>query len=94
MNWAGGDVTSGQNLQAVFNLNLPAGPPLTIQHTTTNTVVISWPAPSTDFNLQQNTTVKSTNWVDVTITPIVANGLKYVVVSPSLGGQFFRLKYP
>jgi hypothetical protein len=94
LNWAGGDMTAGQNLQAVFNVNLPAAPRLSIQLTPTNAVVISWPAPSTDFNLQQNNSVNSTNWVNVTITPIVANGLKQVIVSPPVGKQFYRLKYP
>jgi hypothetical protein len=94
LNWAGGYVTNGQNLEAVFNLNLPASPPLIIQLTPTNAVVISWPWPSTDFNLQQNTNASSTNWVNVTNTPIIAGGQKQVIVSPPVGTQFYRLKYP
>ena len=94
LNWAVGYVTNGQNLTAVFALNLPASPPLSIQHTPTNAVVISWPAPSTGFNLQQNTNVSSTNWVNVTNTPIITDGLKQVIVSPPAGTRFYRLKYP
>jgi hypothetical protein len=94
LNWAGGDVTNGQNLQAVFNVNLPAAPTLSIQRTPTNAVVISWPAASADFNLQQNTHLSSTNWVNVTTTPIATNGLIQVIVSPPVGTQFYRLKYP
>lgn len=94
LNWAGGDVTSGQNLQAVFNVNLPPSPLLSVQITPTNAVVISWPDPSTGFNLQQNSGFNPANWVNVANTPIVANGLKQVVVSPPVGTQFYRLKYP
>ena len=94
LDWAGGDVTNGQILEAVFNLNLPAAPRLSTQLTRTNAVVISWPAASADFKLQQNTSVSSTNWVNVTTTPIVANGLNQVVVSPPVGTQFYRLRYP
>jgi hypothetical protein len=94
LNWAGGYVTNGQNLAAVFALNLPASPPLNIQLTPTNAVVITWPWPSTDFNLQQNTNVSSTNWVNVTNTPIITVGLKQVIVSPLVGTRFYRLKYP
>jgi hypothetical protein len=94
LNWAGGDVTNGQVLAAVYSLNLPTAPLLSTQRTSTNTVVISWPAASGDFNLQQNTNVTSTNWVNVTTTPIVADGLNQVAVSPAVGRQFYRLEYP
>ena len=40
---------------------------LSIFHTTTNTVVVSWPSPSTGWYLQQNTnSVSSLNWSNVT----------------------------
>ena len=41
----------------------PGAPHLTIYHTTTNTVVVSWPSPSTDFLLQHNSSLSSTNWM-------------------------------
>src|ERR1035441_1583155 len=74
LNWAGGSVTSGQSLQATFDLNLPAAVLLGIQATLTNTVVISWPAPSTGFNLQRNSNLNPTDWVGVTSPPTFAKG--------------------
>ena len=93
LNWAGGDVTNGVGLQAVFYVNLPASPLLSIRPTSTNAVVISWPAPSTGFSLQQNSNLNPANWVNVTNTPVVANGLNQVIVSAPAGRQFYRLKF-
>jgi hypothetical protein len=92
LNWAGGNVTSGESLQAVFTVNAPTAPTLSIQFTSANTVVVSWPGPSTDFHLQQNSDLKSTNWVNVATT--VVNGQNQLVVSPPVGTRFYRLKYP
>ena len=94
LNWAGGYVTNGQILEAVFGVNLPTAPSLSIQLTFTNTVVLSWPAASTDFTLQQNGTFNATDWVNVTNQTTVANGRNQVIVSPPVGTQFYRLKYP
>src|SRR6266705_3482721 len=41
----------------------PGAPLLTIIRTTTNTVAVSWPSPSTGFSLQQNTNnINSGSW--------------------------------
>ena len=94
LNWAGGNLTSNQTEQAVFNVNVPPSPRLSIQLTSTDTVVLSWPASSSGFNLQQNTNVASTNWVAVLTTPVVTNGRNQVIVSPPLGTKFYRLQFP
>ena len=93
LNWAGGDVTNGVSLQAVFNVNVPASPLLSIQLTSTNAVVISWPASSIGFSLQQSSILNPANWVNVTNTPVVTNGLNQVMVPPLTGRQFYRLKF-
>jgi hypothetical protein len=94
LDWAGGSLTSGQTLQAVFNVNAPASPLLSIQPVAPNAVVVSWPGPSTDFRLQQNSGLAPANWVDVTNTPVFTNGQNQVTVSPTVGSQYFRLIYP
>ncbi len=93
LNWAGGYVTNGVSLRAVFNVSVPASPLLGIQLTSTNAVVISWPASSTGFSLQQSSNLNPTNWVKVTNTPVVTNGLNQVMVPPLTGRQFYRLKF-
>jgi hypothetical protein len=94
LNWAGGNVTNGQSLQAAFDLNRPPAPLLEIQPTLTNTVVISWPAPSSGFNLQRSSNLNPTSWVGVTNTPTIVNDRKQVTLSPAASKQLYRLKYP
>jgi hypothetical protein len=68
-------------------------PSLTIARTTTNTIAISWPSPSTGFTLQQNTNnIATPNWNDVLTTPTDNGTTKTVVVNPTAGDRFYRLK--
>ena len=53
--------------------------------------VISWTSQGT-FVLQQNSDLTTTNWTDVSIVPILTNGLNQVIVSPVIGNQFYRLR--
>jgi hypothetical protein len=68
---------------------------LSILRTTTNTVSVSWPSPSTDWELQQNTNgVSSVNWSNI-ISGIVDNGTtKTLIVNPPTGNRFYRLHKP
>ena len=90
--WAGGSLTDGASVQTVFNVNAPPLPLLSVQLTPNNAVVISWPAPSTGFALQQNGSLNPASWVTVTNSTSVANGQNQVIVSPPVGTQFYRLK--
>ncbi len=95
---AGGPMTGGNYSltggfwSLVAAIQTPGAPLLTVFRTSTNTVVISWPAPSTGFTLQQNPDLKPTNWGSVGTTPSVVNGQNQVIVSPPVGNEFFRLK--
>ena len=66
----------------------------TIVVTPTNTVLISWPSPSTGFALQQNLDLAGTNWV----TPseiINDDGVnRSIIVTPAPGNRLFRLQHP
>jgi hypothetical protein len=55
-------------------------------------VLLSWPAPSTGYGLQQNTNLATTNWTAVLTTPGVTNGQNQVLISPPTGKTFYRLK--
>jgi hypothetical protein len=78
-------------------LPLPPAPPLSIGLAGANPV-LSWLVPSTDFVLQQNSDLGSTNWVDVTDQPTLnfTNLHNEVTLSPlsSKASSFFRLKQP
>jgi hypothetical protein len=70
-------------------------PSLTIFRTATNTAVVSWPSPSTDFGLQQNTnSVSSVNWSNVTTLPTDNGTNKFIIVNPPTGNRFYRLFKP
>jgi len=69
----------------------PGAPLLTLSATSTNTVVLSWPSPSTGFVLQQSPAGAGTNWVDVAQAPFDNGTTKSVLVSPRSGNLFFRL---
>jgi hypothetical protein len=76
----------------LFSIPAPAAPPLlTIRKTTTNTVAITWPSPSTGFVLQQNTNgLDSGSWINVT-DPILDDGTNNLMTQPVGTNRFFRL---
>jgi len=69
----------------------PGAPLLSIQLTNSG-VVLSWPAPSTGFVLQENPAAETGNWTNVTNAVNVAGGQKQVLVSPAIENKFYRLK--
>ena len=96
---AGGSLTGGNysltgGFWALYAVQTPGAPVLSIKLTTTNTAQVYWPSPSTGFNLQVNTNLATTNWV----TPaesVTDNGtIKYIIVNPPTGNRFYRLKNP
>ncbi len=72
----------------------PGAPLMRIFQTATNTTVVAWPMGSAVFTLQQNSNVKSTNWVNAT-NAIATVGSEYqATISPSASQMNYRLKYP
>jgi photosystem II stability/assembly factor-like uncharacterized protein len=57
---------------------------------------VSWIIPSTNFVLQQNLDLTTTNWTDVTNTPALnlTTLQDEVILSPTNGSGFYRLKTP
>jgi hypothetical protein len=73
---------------------LSDAPSLSLRRSSTNTVIISWSAPATGFELQQNSQVASTNWSNVSMVPTVVGDEKQVILPAPTGSQFFRLRKP
>jgi hypothetical protein len=70
----------------------PDLPTLSILHTITNTVVISWPLPSTGFVLQQNANiVSSVGWSNVANTIYDDGTNRMAIINAPTENQFFRL---
>ena len=72
----------------------PGAPTLSISMTSSNTALVSWPSPSTGFNLQVNTNGLATvNWSNAPAA--TDNGtIKYLIVNPPSGNRFYRLFKP
>ena len=77
-------------------IQTPGAPTLRVVRTTTNTVVVAWPAPSTGFNLQQNAAVNNgAIWGGVSnVSSNIVGSEIQVIVSPPVGNRFYRLKSP
>ena len=70
----------------------PGAPVLSIRLTSTNTVLVTWPSPSTGYILQQNPDLRTANWVTAPETQSDDGTIKAVVVNPPAVNLFFRLK--
>lgn len=93
---AGGSITGGSyslygGFWALYAVQTPGAPILSIRLTTTNTAMVYWPSPSTGFNLQVNTNLSTANW-GLPSESINDNGtIKYILVNPPAGNCFYRL---
>jgi hypothetical protein len=77
----------------IFTLQFAPMPVLSI-HRASTSAMISWVIPSASFVLQENFNLSTTNWVDVTNTPILNfTNLRNQVTVPLLGNHFYRLKH-
>ncbi len=97
---AGGGFNDPFAANNVTNLVSTVLPRLRAFRTRTNTVVFGWPAPSTGFNLLQNGSLGTTNWIPVTNIPVpvlvtnaVTTNENQVIIVPKTNAVF-RLRYP
>lgn len=96
---AGGTMTGGTysltgGFWSLTAVQTPGAPYLSIRLTSTNTVLVSWPSPSTGFALLFNTNLLTTNWI-TPAEPVTDNGtIKYIIVNPPAGNRYYRLRNP
>lgn len=96
---AGGPLTGGNysltgGFWALYAVQTPGAPVLSIELTTTNTAMVYWPSPSAGFNLEVNTNLATANWVTPSQSVTDNGTIKYIIVNPSAGTRFYRLKSP
>lgn len=90
MSGGGYSITGG--FWSLYALQTPGAPSLSIKLTSTNTAMIYWPSPSTGYNLQVNSNLSTPNWV-APPQSVTDNGtIKYIIVNPPVGNQFYRLE--
>jgi hypothetical protein len=76
--------------QTVSNFSYFPMTRLLAETTTTNSVLLSWPASVGGYVLQSSPVIDSPTWTDVTAPVSPAGGQYQVIISPD-AGQFFRL---
>ncbi|SPE51238.1 hypothetical protein SBV1_130107 [Verrucomicrobia bacterium] len=54
-------------------------------------MMVSWPSPSTGWNLQQNNDLTTASRVAAP-APTDNGTIEYIIVNPPTGNQFYRLK--
>ena len=82
------------SLVELYTLQTTPTPSLAITPSSTN-ALLSWTIPSTDFTLEQNSDLTTTNWTDVPTPPVLnlTNLQNQVIVVPTNCNTFFRLKH-
>lgn len=90
----GGNYSLIGGFWSVIAVAAPGSPNLKIVLTTTNTVVVSWPPPSTGFDLQQNADLNAPNWIAAPQTVNDDGTNKFIIVNPPAGNRFYRLVKP
>jgi hypothetical protein len=93
---SGGNYTlDGGFWGVIAAVQTPGAPLLSIFHTATNTVAVSWPLSSTGWTLQQNTNgVSSLNWSNVTNGIQDDGTTRTLIINPPSGNRFYRLRGP
>jgi hypothetical protein len=79
--------------QTVTSAAVTTTPPiLTIQWVGPNRLMVSWPAPSTGFQLEGSDSLSSPNWTVISLIPVVVNNFNTVQFTPASAQKFYRLR--
>jgi hypothetical protein len=97
---AGGPMVGGAysitgGFWALSAVQTPGAPILRIFHSNTNSAIVSWPAPSAGWILQQNSSLAlPAGWSNTTNAVTQAGGQNQIVVASPTGNRFYRLVHP
>ena len=91
---SGGNYSLTSGFWALYAVQTPRAPTLSIKLTGPNTAMVSWPSPSVGWNLQVNTNLSTANWFTPPETVQDNGTVKYIIVNPPTGKRFYRLKHP
>jgi hypothetical protein len=92
LSFHGVDATSSILLDNVSMV--PAGPPLNLTLSPTNTLVFAWTAATTGYLLQANASLSATNWVTLTNATLTVGSSNQIVLPTPASNQFYRLTLP
>ena len=81
------------SIQTISNFSFLSFPTTAIGANGTN-FLVSWPGGTPGYTLQQNSSLTTTNWVNVTSQPVLTNGLNRVTTPNAASNLFYRLILP
>lgn len=87
------DEVSWYNNEGSFMVQVVRVPHLNITATNPDSVLLSWPDSSGNFELQQISDLSITNWTTVTNAPVSVNGQYQVSLSSQSTSMFYRLEF-
>jgi hypothetical protein len=90
----GGNFSVTGGFWSLLAVQTPGAPLLTIRLTSTNTAQVLWPSPSAGFILQQNTDLKTVNWLAAPESSVDDGTNKFIIINPPVGSRFYRLFKP
>jgi hypothetical protein len=78
----------------VANFSLPPNPPIQMSSSGAHSFTLVWPTNYAGFTLQQNSSLRTTNWTTA-VESVGIVGVNYqVTISTTNGSRFFRLRHP
>ena len=89
-----GGTGASASQQQISNFSFMGMPTLSVQLTSANSVVLSWPITATGFQLKQKADLNTTAWTGVTNAVNVVDGQNQVTISSPVGWQCYRLELP
>ena len=91
---SGGSYSLAGGFWGINAIQTAGAPLLAIRITQTNTVVVSWPSPSTGFLLHQTSDLVAPAWNAPAETLSDDGTHKFIIVNPPPGHRFYRLFKP
>lgn len=82
----------GAGYGTVYRLTGPGSPLLSIRLSGTNTAIISWPSPGTEFHLEQSADLASPAWIPVAQTPMNDGKTNSLTIPLTSTSMVYRLK--
>jgi hypothetical protein len=90
---SGGGFTIEGGFWAILSVvPTPGAPSLRVALTSTNTVVVAWPAVASGYDLQQTPSLESPTWSATAPAPIQVGDEKQVILPVLPGNLYFRLR--
>lgn len=90
----GGAYSLSGGFWGAFSVEAPEAPPVLRIQIVANRAQLSWPNPSTNYQLQESPSLTTPSWTDVPALPTVVGAEKQVLLLLQPTERYFRLRKP